>query len=152
MQKKVRNNKAKRSNGYSLAMCTAFVGAALLLSSCGQKGPLYTPPGETEIRFYSLNKQQQQRELVLVPNASEVGCHNLPLTRLIYRVAQVGFTFCEIYRENDCQSGSQHLLRWSDPKKNSSTKELTTQITPGAKWIFSMADVVKVSSWSCQLD
>ena len=152
MQKKVRNNQLKRSNRYSLVIRAAFVGAVLFLSSCGQKGPLYSPPGEAEIRFYSLNKQKQQRELVLVPNASEIGCHNLPLTRSIYRVAQVGFTFCEIYREKDCRPGSQHHLRWSGPKKDSSKTELTTQITPGTKWIFSKADVAKVSSWSCQLN
>ena len=59
-----------------------FLISVLFLSGCGQKGPLYAPPKEADIRFYSMNKQQQQRELVLVPGAGQEGCHNLPLATL----------------------------------------------------------------------
>ncbi|SVC06943.1 uncharacterized protein METZ01_LOCUS259797, partial [marine metagenome] len=123
----------------------------LFLSGCGQKGPLYAPPREAKIRFYSMN-EQQQRELVLVPGAGEAGCHNLPLTRAVYRVAQVGFTVCEIYAKKDCEPGSEYSLHWpgttQDPDKTGST----TRITPGAKWLFTSTGTAKVGSWSCRLN
>jgi len=124
----------------------------LFLSACGQKGPLYAPPKETEIRFYSMNEQQQQQELALVPGAGQVGCHNLPLTRAVYRVAQVGFTFCEIYAQKDCQPGSKYNLRWSATTQDPDKTESTTKITPGAKWLFATVSTAKVGSWSCQLN
>ena len=129
-----------------------LLGAVLFLSGCGQKGALYTPPREAEIRFYSMNEQKQQRELVLVPGAGQAGCHNLPLTRAVYRVAQVGFTFCEIYAEKNCQPGSEHYLRWSATTQNLDKTEPTARITPGAKWLFATAGATKVGSWSCQLN
>ena len=129
-----------------------FLGTVLILSSCGQKGPLYSPPREAEIRFYSMNEQQQQRELVLVPGAGQAGCHNLPLTRAVYRVAQVGFTFCEIYANKDCQAGSEHNLRWAATTQDSDKIGPTTRITPGAKWLFATAGATKVRSWSCRLN
>ena len=85
---------------YWFSVGAGFLGTVLFLSGCGQKGPLYVPPGEPEIRFYRMH-EQQPRELVLVPGAGQTGCHNLPLTRAVYRVAQVGFTFCEIYAKKD---------------------------------------------------
>ena len=135
-----------------LSVGAAFLGTMLFLSGCGQKGPLYAPPRETDIRFYSINEQQQQRELVLVPGAGQEGCHNLPLTRTVYRVAQVGFTFCKIYAKKNCQPGSEHNLRWSATTKDLDKTGSITQITPGAKWLFDTGGATKVGSWSCRLN
>ena len=66
---------------YWFSVGAGFLGTVLFLSACGQKGPLYVPPRKAEIRFYSMN-EQQQRELVLVPGAGQAGCHNLPLDTL----------------------------------------------------------------------
>jgi predicted small lipoprotein YifL len=134
-----------------LFVCTGLLGAVLILSSCGQKGPLYAPYTAPEIRFYSMNEQKQQRELVLVPGAGQAGCHNLPLTRAVHRVAQVGFAFCEIYAKKDCQPGSEHSLYWPATTQDPDKTEPTTRITPGAKWLFATVDTAKVGSWSCQL-
>ena len=130
-----------------------LLGAVLVLSGCGQKGPLYAPPKEAEIRFYSIDEQQQQRELVLGPGAGQAGCHNLPLTRAVYRIAQVGFIFCEVYAKKDCRPGSEHKLRWSATTQDPDKTEPTTLITPGAKWLFAAtAGPAKVGSWSCWLN
>ena len=141
-----------RANISWLFVCTGLLGTVLFLSGCGQKGPLYAPSRQAEIRFYSMNEQQQQRELVLVPGAGQAGCHNLPLTRAVYRVAQVGFTFCEVYSEKDCQPGSEHNLRWSATTQDPDKTGPTTRITPGAKWLFATPSAAKVGSWSCQLN
>jgi predicted small lipoprotein YifL len=133
------------------SVTAGILGTVLCLSGCGQKGPLYAPPRGAEIRFYSVNDQQQQRELALVPGSRQEGCHNLPLTRTVYRVAQVGFTFCEIYAEKDCRPGSEHNLLWSATTKDPDKSEPTTQITPGAKWLFAPAGDTKIGSWSCWL-
>ena len=129
-----------------------LLGLVLFLSSCGQKGPLYAPPTKAGIRFYSMNEQQQQRELVVVPGAGQAGCHNLPLTRAVFRVAQVGFTFCEIYAKKDCQPESAYSLHWSGTTQDPDKTGPTTQITPGAKWLFAEAGTTKVVSWSCRLN
>ena len=107
---------------------------------------------EAEIRFYSMNEHKQQRELFLVPGAGEAGCHNLPLTRAVYRVAQVGFTFCEIYVKKDCQAGSEHKLSWPATTQDPDKTEPTTRITPGAQWLFTTEASAKIGSWSCWLN
>lgn len=128
-----------------------ILGTVLFLAGCGQKGPLYSPPTETEIRFYSMNEQNQQRELVLVPGAGRAGCHNLPLIRPVYRVAQLGFRFCEIYEKKDCQLETEHTLHWPATTQDPDRTGPTTRITPGAKWLFAKGASVKVGSWSCHL-
>ena len=146
----------KRGMNYRAYISRFFFGVGLLgpvlfLIGCGQKGPLFAPPSEAEIRFYRLNEQQQQRELLLVPGSSQAGCHNLPLARVVYRVAQVGFEFCEIFEKSDCAPGTEHYLRWSATTKDASKNQSTIRVTPGAKWLFAETDEVKVGSWSCQL-
>jgi len=146
------NNKVIRIRNFLPSVGAGFLGAVLFVSGCGQKGPLYAPPIKAEIRFYSMNEQQQQRELVLAPGAGQAGCHNLPPTRAVYRVVQVGFTFCEIYAKKDCQPGSEYNLRWPATTQDPDKTGPTTRITPGAKWLFATASTAKVGSWSCQLN
>ena len=134
-----------------LLLSTTIVGLSILIGGCGQKGALFVPPKEANIRFYSINEKNQQRELLLVPGAGQSGCHNLPLTRAIYRVAQIGFEFCEVFAEKNCTSGSEYRLRWSDTTKDLDKMEPSKRITPGAKWLFADSGKTKVSSWSCQI-
>ncbi len=128
-----------------------FLSFFLLLTGCGQKGPLFISPKESGIRFYSINEKNQERELLLVVGASKPGCHNLSLKQSVYRVAQVGFEFCEVFSEKNCSPGTQHQLRWASPEKNSESILPNTKITPGAKWLFNDLNEAQVSSWLCQI-
>lgn len=142
--------KMNRSNSPVFFLRATMVGLAILLVGCGQKGSLFLPPQKAEIRFYSISSNNQQRELLLVPGASQPGCHNLPLTRSVYRVAQVGFESCQVFAEKDCASGTEYKLRWAAASEDPDKLEPTTNITPGAKWLFSNLRKAKVKSWSCQ--
>ena len=133
---------------FGVTIVTSF----LLMAGCGQKGALSIPLKKAEIRFYSINEQQQQRELLLVPGAGEVGCHNLPLTRTVYRVAQIGFSFCKVFAENNCPTGSEYNFRWPNSTNDTDKIGSTAKLTPGAKWLFTASSEVKVRSWSCRLD
>ena len=126
-----------RTNSSVFYLKAAIVSLAVLLVGCGQKGVLFLPPQEAEIRFYSIDSNNQQRELLLVPGASRPGCHNLPLTRSVYRVAQVGFESCQVFAEKECASGSEYKMRWAAASEDPDKLERTTNITPGAKWLFS---------------
>ena len=142
--------KMNRSNSPVFFLRATIVGLAILLIGCGQKGALFLAPQEAEIRFYSIDSNNQQRELLLVPGASQPGCHNLPLTRSVYRVAQVGFESCQVFAEKDCAPGTDYSLRWAAASEDPDKLEPTTNITPGAKWLFSSLTKTKVKSWSCQ--
>ncbi|GIT53997.1 MAG: hypothetical protein Ct9H300mP16_11570 [Pseudomonadota bacterium] len=73
--------------------------AVLLQTACQSSTPQPDSPAAS-IRFYTVNNQNQQRELYLLPNRSRTGCFNLPVSVDIYRVAQIGFEYCSIYSEN----------------------------------------------------
>ena len=139
-----------RTNSSVFYLKAAIVSLAMLLVGCGQKGVLFLPPQEAEIRFYSIDSNNQQRELLLVPGAMRPGCHNLPLTRSVYRVAQVGFKSCQVFAEKECASGSEYKMRWAAASEDSDKLGPTTRITPGAKWLFSNLNKAKVKSWACQ--
>ncbi len=129
--------------------------AALLLgwlSGCAQT-PAQTVPG-AHIRFYGINSMGQLSELSLVPGREEPGCHNMPLDLKVHRVAQIGFSECMVFAENDCPDEATLVMRWSgkhsrsDPNKN----QPTTLITPGSLWLFEAGREVEVASWRCQVD
>lgn len=136
-----------------ILLLVSLLGVAQFLTGCGQKGPLYLPSKATQIRFYTINDLQQQRELAVVPDANQAGCHNLLFSRAVYRVAQVGFAFCQIYREKNCAPDSEYSLHWLVTAKPETKKiEITSRITEGAMWFFTGTQEARVSSWSCNLD
>lgn len=149
----MQNNKTIWARVVRAVVFISLLGGTLLLASCGQKGPLYFPNKATQIRFYNINDRQQQRKLLIVPGAYEAGCHNLPVTRAVYRVAQVGFAFCQIYAEKNCTPGSEFSLHWSaTAKQEMKNIQVTTRITEGARWLFTNIEEARVNSWSCNLD
>ena len=149
----MQNNNINRDRVVQTFVFVSLLVGTLFLNSCGQKGSLYLPAKATQIRFYNINDQQQQRELALVPDTNQAGCHNLPVTRAVYRVAQVGFAFCQIYREKNCAPGSEYTLYWSvTAKKEIENTQATTRITEGAMWFFTDIEENLVSSWSCNVD
>lgn len=104
-----------------------------------------------DIRFYKINKKGQQSELMFVRGDDDPGCHNFSQQRNIYRVAQVGFKQCSLFREKDCATDSAIEVRWSGKAKTPNKKRPTTRITPGSMWMVRAVDpAAEVRSWHCE--
>jgi hypothetical protein len=114
----------------------AIVIALVLLFSSGL--------AQAQIRFYQLNRQGQQVNMLFAFNTDEEGCHSFPLERGVHRVAIVNFAYCELYSSRACEPGSEIPARW----KNRADEE-KTRLTPGSRWILKEGGHVDVSSWKC---
>lgn len=109
-------------------------------------GTLFLSSGAVaaDFRLYTANKYLQQRQVALVRNTDEPGCHNLLTKRRIYRVAQIGFEFCTIYAEKDCAQGTEIAVSWKNKK------DPTTTFTRGARWFLPGERGTKMGSWKCE--
>lgn len=98
-----------------------------------------------DFRIYRANKQLQQ-DRVLARNEDEPGCHNMLLTITVYRVAQIGYEYCTVYSERDCESGSEIPVTWK--LEDAPVK----QFTQGARWFLVGENPRghKMGSWYCQ--
>ncbi len=97
-----------------------------------------------DIRFYTINKKQQQSEVALVVGTKKPGCHNFFPRRRVYRVAQVGFRYCRLFAEKDCRPDSAVTASWKN------RKDPTDQLTPGSRWFLAGKRGVEIASWECQ--
>lgn len=97
----------------------------------------------SDIRFYKINKKEQQTRIVLYGGAKTTGCHNFPHRPRVHRIAQVGYTHCSAYTTKDCAADSIVKVRWK------STPEKKTQMTPGARWFLPGERGIKLASWNC---
>ncbi len=129
-------------------MVSRVVAAAVIVIGLGVRAAVAGPA--VEIRFYSINDKQQQRELSVIFNRDEPGCHNTPGSPDVYRVAQVGFAHCTVYSAEDCEPGSELVVKWDGrTRKGSKRAEPGTLIYPGSEWLFPDKLPREVESWSC---
>ena len=125
--------------------------AVLLQTACQSSDPRPDSP-VASIRFYTINSQNQQRELYLLPNRGEAGCFNLPLSVDVSRVAQIGFVSCSVYSDSDCDPATAHLMHWSGKaRKDPNKKKPTTFMTEGAMWRIEGTREAALRSWECVL-
>ena len=123
--------------------------ALLLLAGC-QTLKQKTDAPRSEIRFYTINNLDQQRELSWLPKRHAEGCFNLPVSLHLFRIAQIGFTSCSVYRSKGCAPTHIHPMVWSGKiRKNSNKQEPTFKMTEGAMWLFSRGREAAVRSWQC---
>ena len=99
-----------------------------------------------DLRLYTANKLLQQRQISMVRNTDEPGCHNLISRRKVYRVAQIGFKTCTLYAKKDCESGSEIGVSWKNKKPP------VDDFTPGARWFLPGERGSKMASWKCDED
>ena len=123
--------------------------ALLLLAGCQTANQKLDAP-RSEIRFYTINSLDQQRELSWLPNRHAEGCFNLPVSLRLFRIAQIGFTSCSVYHGKDCVAVHTHPMVWSGKSRNNSNKQVPTfKMTAGAMWLFSRGREATVQSWRC---
>lgn len=102
------------------------------------------------IRFYKVNSKGQQSEIGFLRNRDEPGCHNVLGSREIFRVAQVGFTYCTVYAEEDCPDGQGLIMNWKGKvRDNSARAQPTERLMPGDLWYFGENDTREMNSWKC---
>lgn len=97
-----------------------------------------------DFRMYTANSYLQQRQVTMVRNTDEPGCHNLITKRRIYRVAQIGFESCTVYSAKDCAEGTEIAVSWKNKK------EPKTVFTRGARWFLPGERGSKMASWKCE--
>ena len=121
----------------------------LLLAGCQTPNQKPDAP-RSEIRFYTINSLDQQRELLWLPKRHTEGCFNLPVSLRLFRIAQIGFTSCSVYRSKDCAAVHIQPMVWSGKRRNNSNKQAPTlKMTEGAMWHFSRGREATVRSWQC---
>lgn len=98
-----------------------------------------------DFRAYRANDQLQLDRIPTL-NEDEPGCHNLLLGFSVYRVAQIGFEYCSIYKEKDCQAGTEVPVTWKKEKAP------VKQFTQGDRWFLVSDDPQggAVGSWYCE--
>lgn len=104
-----------------------------------------------EIRFYKLNSKQQQREVGFLRNRDEPGCHNILGSREVFRVAQIGFTYCSVYSDKDCMEDDALTMHWKGKVASNSVRaQPSDRLMPGDQWYFEDNQTLEIRSWSCQ--
>ena len=123
----------------------------VLLLMAGCQTPDRKPDApRSEIRFYTINSLDQQRELSWLPKRRAEGCFNLPVALRLFRIAQIGFTSCSVYHVKDCAADHIQPMVWSGKSRNNSNKQVpTVEMTEGAMWLFSRGREASVRSWQC---
>ncbi|MFT5114418.1 MAG: hypothetical protein ACI8P9_003755 [Parasphingorhabdus sp.] len=108
------------------------------------------PSEAGEVRFYKISKKSQQSEVRLVRNRNESGCHNFLRNKDIYRVAQVGFTYCTVFEQKDCPNNKGLVMEWRGKvKKNSIRSQPGERLMPGDLWFFKDGEEQTLRSWLC---
>lgn len=119
--------------------------ATVLIASVLLGTSVSTVPAENrEIRFYKLNKNGKQANVLFVRNTKKEGCHAFPVMRAIHRVAIVNFAYCELYKTKNCEQGSEIPARWKDKADKEATR-----LTLGSRWILKADGHVDVRAWKC---
>lgn len=97
------------------------------------------------IRFYKLNtKGQQNRLLIRESRLKRTGCHNFSTKPKVYRLTQIGFDRCLVFRKKNCADGSEITGLWKGEKAS-------TEFQEGGEWLFTQNDKKgeKAKSWRC---
>lgn len=98
-----------------------------------------------DFRVYRANKQLQLDRIPTM-NADEPGCHNMLLGLTVYRVAQIGYEYCTVYAEKNCEEGAEVPVSWKEED------EPVKKFTQGDRWFLVSDDPQghKMGSWYCE--
>lgn len=98
-----------------------------------------------DFRVYRAN-DQLQLDQVPIMDEDEPGCHNMLLRLTVYRVAQIGYEFCSIYAQKDCESGTEIPVTWKQEEAP------VKQFTQGDRWFLVSDDRqgTTMGSWYCE--
>ncbi len=98
------------------------------------------------IRFYKLNKKEQQNRVLMNNKTAKLtGCHNFLTKARVYRITQIGFEYCSLYQKKNCADDSIVNGLWKE-------KDSASKLTQGGQWLFHQEHPrgIKIKSWKCQ--
>lgn len=105
----------------------------------------FTEEKRQYIRIYKLNKKNQAVRIQMRDKTAKAsGCHNFITTPKVYRITQIGFESCSLYRTKDCPIDAIIEGQWKE-------KDKAIHLTQGGEWLFTYQDPkgIKAKSWSC---
>ena len=109
--------------------------------------------GSASIRLYRLNSKGQLINQRWVGDTDEDGCHDLRGSRKVHRFAQVGYAYCELFREHGCSKESQVTAMWHGRKYRKADIDVTQpqqRLLPGSLWYLDPDKNIEIASWSCR--
>lgn len=109
---------------------------------------------ESVVRVYKLNKKGQLSRKKWVKTVSPGKCFNARKIQEVHRFAQLGYEFCEIFREKNCSADQRVTAIWQGRHYRVGGKEIDTskpqiQFGRGTKWVLHPTENVKVGSLIC---
>jgi hypothetical protein len=108
-----------------------------------------------KIRIYKLNKKGQLARQKWLKDVDQAGCHNTFKSRQVHRFSQIGYKYCTIYSEENCNGGSELSATWQGKKLKKANFEMDvpqTQLIPGSDWFLHIDGNLTIKSWFCAYD
>jgi len=127
------------------AFFTATLALMLATPSVAEAGP------RKMIRFYKVNDKGQETRQSMVRNTDEPGCHNVRRSLKASRVVVLGFSWCEVYAEKDCDPQSRLVANWDGERKKSEAKRQPNgRMDKGTRWVLNPVENIPVASFNCE--
>jgi hypothetical protein len=133
------------------SVASRFLG--VLMAAVVVAGPSIA--AEPSIRLYKLNNKGQLVNQRWVGDMDREGCHNLRGIRKVHRFAQVGYAWCELYRERGCDESSRVTAMWRGKhyrKADIDVSEPQPRLYPGSRWYLHPERNVEIASWYCRFE
>ena len=108
--------------------------------------------GNGKIRMYKLNKKKQLVKLNWIKGGGEMVCVNSKKRRDIHRFAQIGYEFCQLFAEKDCEAGTEVTAMWTGKKLRNTDIDISrpqTKLLQGSEWITHPEKNTAIRSWFC---
>ena len=107
------------------------------------------------VRVYSLNKKGQATRKKWVKSVRPGQCFNARKAHGVHRFAQLGYEFCELFGDKNCNPDQRVTAMWQGKHYRVGGKEIDTsipqiQLGRGSKWILHPTQNIKVRSILCQ--
>ena len=118
-----------------------------------------SPPASADnhatMRMYKLNNKGQLNRVRWLKDVDEEGCRGSSRAREVSKFAQIGFSYCTLYSEADCQAGSEVTAMWDgDEYRRAEIDESQPQVRllRGTEWVLNPQENVEIKSWYCEYE
>lgn len=112
--------------------------------------PEIAAAADPEIKFYRLSRDKRIAEIEFILGTKDTGCHNFTPGRKVHRVSVIGFEFCSLFSESNCDKDSALKAKWKGRTRIESKKHPLIELTQGSRWYLDPKTNVKAQSWYCK--
>ena len=139
------------SRGLVAAGILALIGAFTLT--------VHSPPvsadNHASMRMYKLNNKGQLNRVRWLKGVGEAGCRGSGKAREVNKFAQVGFLYCTLYAESNCQEGSELTAMWDGDDYKRADIDISqpqVRLLRGTEWVLDPKENVELKSWYCEYE